>query len=84
MMTIELRTKRLIVMGLCAPLLLVACSDRPALTAPERARFVAELIDERAACNSLRQQILGPAVDDKALDALYEVAKKTYCLKPSV
>jgi hypothetical protein len=77
-------TKRLIVMGLCMPILLAACSDRPALTAVERARFVAELIDERAACSSLRQKILEQAQDDKALNALYEAAKTSFCLKPSV
>jgi hypothetical protein len=66
------------------PILLAACSDRPALTAVERARFVAELIDERAACSSLRQKILEQAQDDKALNALYEAAKTSFCLKPSV
>jgi hypothetical protein len=50
----------------------------------ERARFVAELIDERAACSSLRQKILEQAQDDKALNALYEAAKTSFCLKPSV
>jgi hypothetical protein len=78
------RTMRLIVMGSCLPLLLAACSDRPALTAAERARFVAELIDERSECNSLRQQIMEQTQDDKALGALYAAAKKSYCLKPSV
>jgi hypothetical protein len=82
--TLAPRFQRLIVMGVCIPLLLVACSERPALTAPERARFVAELIDERAACSSLRQKILEPGQDDKALNALYEAAKASFCLKPSV
>ncbi len=78
------RVRWLVVVGLCMPLLLSACSERPALKAAERARFVAELIDERAACSSLRQEILAQPHDDKALNALYEAAKKSYCLKPSV
>jgi hypothetical protein len=78
------RAMRLVVVGLCMPILLSACSERPALSAAERARFVAELIDERTACNSLRQEILAQPHDDKALNALYESAKKSYCLKPSV
>ena len=64
-----------------------ACSDRPApivLDPEERARYVYEIIEPRAACEPLRRKLQGKFDSREAVDALYEEAKKTGCLRREV
>ncbi len=64
-----------------------ACSDKPApivLNPDERARFVYEIIEPRAACEPLRKKLQGKFESREAVDALYEEAKKTGCLRREV
>ncbi|MBL8486032.1 MAG: hypothetical protein JNK22_02895 [Rhodocyclaceae bacterium] len=64
-----------------------ACSDKPApivLNPEERARYVYEIIEPRAACEPLRRKLQGKFDSRQAVDALYEEAKKTGCLRREV
>lgn len=64
-----------------------ACSDKPApivLNPDERARYVYEIIEPRAACEPLREKLRGKFDTREAVDALYEEAKKTGCLRREV
>ncbi|HNH34814.1 MAG TPA: hypothetical protein PK375_02805 [Rhodocyclaceae bacterium] len=64
-----------------------ACSEKPApvvLNPEERARYVYEIIEPRAACEPLRLKLKGKFGSREEVDALYEEAKKTGCLRREV
>ncbi|MBL8490494.1 MAG: hypothetical protein JNM82_06915 [Rhodocyclaceae bacterium] len=64
-----------------------ACSDKPTpivLNPDERARYVYEIIEPRSACEPLRKKLQGKFESREAVDALYEEAKKTGCLRREV
>lgn len=64
--------------------LLSACSNTAAVNIGDKTRFVAELIDPRAECQSYHSRLLVPARDLAALDGVYKEAKLAHCLKPDV
>ena len=64
--------------------LLAACTQKPALSPDDRAKYTAELIDKRAECAVYSQRLSPPPSDDKAILKVYEDAKAAYCIKPDI
>ncbi|CAG1001687.1 hypothetical protein RHDC4_03235 [Rhodocyclaceae bacterium] len=65
----------------CLLFCLCACNPVPPLSNADKARFVYELIDDRAACDSYRQRLSVPALESPAIEAIYQEAIKGGCIK---
>lgn len=83
-MRLPWRFRRSLLPGVCALVLLAACSEKPTLTIDEKTRFVAELIAARSQCSVHAQRLAVPARDEAALREMYEAAKAAHCLKSNV
>ena len=61
-----------------------ACTDKAPLTAADKARFTAELIEKRPEC-AVYLRALSPSVTDAAVvDKAYQDARAANCIKPDV
>lgn len=65
-------------------LCLAACSEKPSLSPQAKAKFRAELVDERSECAHFKQKFAAPETDGKAIEQIYEAAKAAHCLRPEV
>ena len=63
---------------------LAACTQKPALSPGDRAKYTAELIDKRAECAVYSKRLSSPNNDEKTIQKVYEDAKAAYCIKPDV
>jgi hypothetical protein len=71
--------------ALLVALMLGGCTDKVApLSIEQRARFVAELLEEGANCNVLRKRLAASSIEPSEIDAIYRDAKKSACLKRDV
>lgn len=63
---------------------ITACSKpagpRPSLTAKERAKVLAELVESRKQCDVFRERLAGPNPDSRSVDTIYHDALKAKCL----
>lgn len=65
-------------------LTLGACNPVPPLSDADKAKFVIELIEADRACDPLRSRLAVPGIASPAIDAIYQDAKKTGCIKRDV
>ncbi len=68
----------------CTALLISACSDKPALSLEERARYQSELAETRSECMPYRDGIARATQSAQALDAAIKAAKAAHCIRPDV
>jgi hypothetical protein len=68
-----------------ALLLLNSCSKHyHPLIASKKARLVAEIISDAPRCNSFKNRLASPSMDDDAIDAVYHDATKAQCINKDI
>ncbi len=67
------------------PLALAACgSPVPPISPNERAQTVAELIETDGSCAGFRARLSQPFTDRREIDAIYDEAKASGCIKRDI
>jgi len=66
-------------------LIFVGCSkyDHP-LAVGKKAKLIAEQIIDNSRCNSFRNRLTLPAIDDEAIDAIYHDAMNASCISKDI
>lgn len=60
--------------------LMTGCDPTPPLTPVQRAKVLLEAIEDRPACDSLRQRLRDPAITLEGFDAAYRESISSKCL----
>lgn len=76
--------KKLII-AVFALILLGGCSRHyHPLMASKKAKLVSELINDAPGCNSFKNRLASPSMDDDAIDEVYHDATKAKCINKDV